>query len=189
MIKKYSYFIIITLILSSCTNEKSLFVSATNGLNLRAHPKVTAQKITTIPQGTEVIILERTDIPLFIIENNKKLNGQWVKVKIKNTKETGYVFDYYLNVLKPNVNLPVYALEDSEEVVQHLHHELHAKIQDNDTILIPKESKQCFSIKKIADFDQNGYNDVLLKSVMVVVAIVVEIVIVFTPTLKKVSHY
>ncbi|QXP58988.1 SH3 domain-containing protein [Olleya sp. HaHaR_3_96] len=70
------------------------YVTAESGLLCREVPN--GKIIYKFPYGTEVEIIDRTDIELTITDDGKEITGDWVKVKAKNSNKTGYVFDGFL---------------------------------------------------------------------------------------------
>lgn len=93
---------------------ESLYVWATNGLNVRTLPSTSSKIISKIPFGTKVTIVENTEIAYNItgISNIEPhhigekvgpiiLNGKWVKVELDNDI-IGYVIDQYLLYIEPN---------------------------------------------------------------------------------------
>jgi len=71
----------------------SMYVSARSGLVLRSKPDKTSEKITILPQNTEVRIIEKTDVKE-IIGNT---SGHWINIKVESSGKTGYVFDGFLS--------------------------------------------------------------------------------------------
>ncbi|MFS4454827.1 SH3 domain-containing protein [Maribacter sp. 2304DJ31-5] len=71
------------------------YVAAENGLTIRDKPSIDAVKIGTLSFGTEISIVEKTDIQLKIEDEGKTINGQWVKIKTGDQKK-GYIFDGFL---------------------------------------------------------------------------------------------
>lgn len=70
----------------STTNLGTLYT--THNLNMRSGPSTSYSVITTIPNGTEVSVIEHT-------------NSSWYKVKLSNGK-TGYCSSSYLSSSKPS---------------------------------------------------------------------------------------
>ena len=98
-----------------------LYVWARSGLNLRKKPDFKAEKISTIPYGTAVQLIEYGEIgklynemegefegplersleTLRLGEEVFYVGGYWVKVKVN--EQIGYLFDAYLSNMKPFV--------------------------------------------------------------------------------------
>ena len=75
------------------------YVSAENGLIVRAKPSRGANRIGTIDYGTQVEITEHTNLQLDVLDNGKKLSGEWVKIRGTHAYEIineGYVFNGFL---------------------------------------------------------------------------------------------
>lgn len=70
------------------------FVTAESGLLCREKPN--GKVIHKFSYGTEVKIIKTTNQELTITDNGKEISGNWVEVKIENTRKTGYVFDGFL---------------------------------------------------------------------------------------------
>lgn len=71
-----------------------LYVIAKSGLLCRKEPN--GKVIHKLPYGTEVDIIDSTNIELTINDDGKEIRGGWVKIKVKNSNKTGYVFDGFL---------------------------------------------------------------------------------------------
>lgn len=75
------------------------YVSAENGLIVRAKPSRGANRIDTVDYGTQVEITEHTNLQLDVLDNGKKLSGKWVKIRGTHAYEfinEGYVFNGFL---------------------------------------------------------------------------------------------
>ena len=75
------------------------YVSAENGLIVRAKPSRGANRIGTIDYGTQVEITEHTNLQLDVLDNGKKLSGEWVKIRGTHAYKfinEGYVFNGFL---------------------------------------------------------------------------------------------
>ncbi len=88
-----------------CFAQSTYFVNAENGLFTREAPDRGAKAITKLNYGTQVALLEQTDLNLDLIDAGQKISGRWVKIsaKIPFDQIEGYVLDAYLtkDVLKP----------------------------------------------------------------------------------------
>lgn len=98
---KKSIIILISILFLSFNNFKEKveafsgeYVIAKSGLLCRDKPN--GKVIHKFPYGTEVEIIDRTDIELTINDGGKKITGNWVEVRIENSNKTGYVFDGFL---------------------------------------------------------------------------------------------
>lgn len=81
------------------------YVSAENGLVVRAKPSRGAKRIGMIDYGTQVEITEYTNLQLDVLDNGKKLSGEWVKIRGTHAYEfinEGYVFNGFLTEEKLN---------------------------------------------------------------------------------------
>ncbi len=75
------------------------YVQAENGLVMREQPNQGATKVGILDYGTPVEIIEHTDLSLDVMDNNKKVTGQWVKIKgplAGEYFEEAYVFNGFL---------------------------------------------------------------------------------------------
>lgn len=79
------------------------YVSAENGLIVREKPSQGAIKVGMLDYGTVIEIIEHTNLQLDVVDNGKKLSGNWVKVRGIDAYEffeEGYVFNGYLTEKK-----------------------------------------------------------------------------------------
>ena len=75
------------------------YVNAENGLILRDQPHRGSNRIAKLDYGTQLEILERTNLKLDVKDNNKIISGEWVKISATNTNynaSIGYVFNGFL---------------------------------------------------------------------------------------------
>jgi len=102
--------------------KNHLVVWAISGLNMRAAPNLSSKKITTIPYGEQVKIIEKDTLspmlkiglqPEISFDKNKipaiQIKGNWSKIAYKN--EVGYVFDGFLSKL-PALKISVDTLKN-----------------------------------------------------------------------------
>lgn len=85
--------------LSAAQAQDIQYVFAQNGLVVREKPNQGAIKVGLLDYGTAVEILEHTNLTLDVQDQNKKVTGQWVKIKGTAANEffrEGYVFNGYL---------------------------------------------------------------------------------------------
>ncbi len=71
------------------------YVTAESGLLCRGKPN--GKVIHKFAYGTEVEIIDYTDIELIITDNGEEISGNWVEVRIGTTHMTGFVFDGFLS--------------------------------------------------------------------------------------------
>jgi hypothetical protein len=79
------------------------FVSAENGLIVRKNPSQGAMKVGMLDYGTVIEITEHTNLQLDVLDGDKKLTGEWVKIRGIDAYEfidEGYVFNGYLTETK-----------------------------------------------------------------------------------------
>ena len=75
------------------------YVHAENGLVVREKPNQGAIKVGLLDYGTAVEVIEHTDLMLDVQDNNKKVSGEWVKIRgVRDQEffEVGYVFNGFL---------------------------------------------------------------------------------------------
>ncbi len=75
------------------------YVFAENGLIVREKPNQGAIKVGLLDYGTPIEVIEHTNLNLDVVDNNKTISGQWVKVRGIDAYEffeEGYVFNGYL---------------------------------------------------------------------------------------------
>ena len=75
--------------------QQQAYVIADNGLTIREEPDVSSERLGKLHYGDEIEITEQTNIELVIIDDGKKIVGNWVK--IKTNSKSGYVFNGYLS--------------------------------------------------------------------------------------------
>ncbi|NPV01963.1 MAG: SH3 domain-containing protein [Brevinematales bacterium] len=78
----------------------TLYVLSQNGVNLRESPSLDGTKVTNVPHGCKVTILENP-LPANMWTTDK-ISGYWVKVEAMG--KTGWLFDGFLSLYAP-VNL------------------------------------------------------------------------------------
>jgi hypothetical protein len=75
------------------------YVSAENGLVVREKPNRGANRVALLDYGTAIEITEHTNLQLDVLDNGRKIEGEWVKIKgdgLYEFFEEGYVFNGYL---------------------------------------------------------------------------------------------
>lgn len=95
---KYYLTLLMISICSVAQGQDINFVTATNGLIVRANPNKQAQRIGKLPYGSSVEIQTRTQTYLEVLDNGNSIQGEWVEVKCleQDIPIQGYVFDGYL---------------------------------------------------------------------------------------------
>jgi hypothetical protein len=91
--------LLVCLTISYAQAQDLQYVSAENGLIVRAKPSRGADRIGTIEYGTQVEITEHTNLKLDVLEGGKKISGEWVKIRGTHAYEVideGYVFNGFL---------------------------------------------------------------------------------------------
>ena len=142
-------FTTILIIFTSLTmyGQDHYFITAENGLNVRAGSNLSSKKVAKIPFGMLVEKIADTENELVISDNEKQIKGKFVKIKYNNypylvseEKETfkreGYVFDGYLKK-QNNINLVAITQIDKEKYAQ----------------LSQKVSKETHKLKAIRNLD------------------------------------
>lgn len=79
--------------------QKIWYVNAENGLILRDKPNRGSNRIAKLDYGTQLEILERTNLKLDVKDNNEIISGEWVKISTTDTNydaSIGYVFNGFL---------------------------------------------------------------------------------------------
>ena len=120
--KNLLLFIVPLLMHLSANAQSQHYVSAENGLFTRISPDRGARSLTKLNYGTKVDVLERTGLRLDVLDNGKKVSGEWVKINAYMPYDIvqGYVFDAYLTTdeLEPravvnfeNISLTFHKLE------------------------------------------------------------------------------
>lgn len=110
------------------------YVFAENGLVVREKPNQGAIKVGLLDYGTPVEVIEHTNLNLDIKDRNKKITGEWVKVRglepYEHFKE-GYVFNGFLTEEK--IKRPLKVIFDAFTVyVDELNTHVQKKNEAND---------------------------------------------------------
>lgn len=148
--------ILILLILSLSINsfsQRLYKVTAKNGLSIRTKPSINGNRIGKLNLNETVRIIETTDFSL-IYENIK---GYWVQIETNDYKK-GYVFNGFLKPF-PKIEIK-YNLNRNKE---YLTQELIALVNEKKFTIISFEDKECFEIVEIQDYNNDGYEEVLLE--------------------------
>ncbi|PHN08270.1 SH3 domain-containing protein [Flavilitoribacter nigricans] len=87
-------------LLGSLTAQDFQYVNAFNGLLVRDAPDITASRLDKLPFAARVNVLENSGKAYTLLENGKKISGEWVKIKAYDDRRfrqiTGYVFNAFL---------------------------------------------------------------------------------------------
>ncbi|NNK82662.1 MAG: SH3 domain-containing protein [Flavobacteriaceae bacterium] len=97
--KKYISILLVIVTFSFAKAQDIQFVNAENGLVIREKPNQGARRLGMLDYGTAIEITEHTNLMLDVIDNGKKLSGEWVKIRSIDAFETfdeGYVFNGFL---------------------------------------------------------------------------------------------
>ena len=97
--KKYISILIVIVTFGYAEAQDIQFVKAENGLVIREKPNQGATRLGMLDYGTAIEIKEHTNLMLDVIDNGKKLTGEWVKIRSIDAFETfdeGYVFNGFL---------------------------------------------------------------------------------------------
>lgn len=80
------------------TAQDIQYVNAENGLAVRENPNRGSTRLGLLDYGTVLEIIEHTNLQLDVMDNGKKLTGEWVKVRSIDAYDTfeGYVFNGFL---------------------------------------------------------------------------------------------
>lgn len=89
--------------------QKPLFVNAENGLIIRTSPNKKAERIGKFDYAEEIKLYRTTGKYFQIIDDGKKINGQWYEVtgfSLDEPNQTGYIFSGLLTseILKKKIN-------------------------------------------------------------------------------------
>lgn len=91
--------------LSFAYSQDVFYVSADNGLYARQSPDRGSKAIAKLNYGTQVTLLESTNLKLDVLDKGQKISGEWVKVQANTSyiDIEAYVFNGYLSSekLKP----------------------------------------------------------------------------------------
>ncbi|MDO5979133.1 SH3 domain-containing protein [Flavivirga spongiicola] len=97
--KTYINIIALLIVFNFAQAQEIRYVKADNGLVLREKPNRGSGKITKLDYGTQLEIIEHTNLKLDVLDDNEVISGEWVKIStIDNDDSTnvGYVFNGYL---------------------------------------------------------------------------------------------
>lgn len=101
---KIIIYILICFFSLSIYGQNKTYVKAKSGLIVRDKPSLEANKIHTLPDGSLIKISEKTGVKLTVIDDGKKIIGEWVQItNYDDIKTEGYVFSGYLTNDMPNI--------------------------------------------------------------------------------------
>ena len=96
--------ILFLLYTTSNFGQDRMYVTAKSGLVVRDKPSLESNKIFLLPNNTMTMISKKTGINLVIIDEGKKINGEWIKIYgFDNNDTQGYVFGGFLTIEKPEI--------------------------------------------------------------------------------------
>jgi hypothetical protein len=97
-----------------------------------------SNKIVKLNYGTKVEVLKTTDLNMDVLENGKKITGQWVKISayINYFYIEGFVYNGYLTdeVLLPRYNITFDVFEILVEDLNLMNHEFRSNPIERDTV-------------------------------------------------------
>lgn len=110
------------------------YVNADSGLTVRERPDIGASKLGKLMYNEAVEVIEKTDVKLVVVDEGKKVSGEWVKIKMNGYQDLkGYVFNGFLsenkmpkiiNVKFPEANVHIKNLSIvDDDALQHLDEE------------------------------------------------------------------
>ena len=97
--KTYINIIALLIVFNFAQAQEIRYVKADNGLVLREKPNRGSDKITKLDYGTQLEILEHTNLKLDVLDDNEVISGEWVKISTTDNDDStniGYVFNGYL---------------------------------------------------------------------------------------------
>jgi len=148
--------ILIILLFFTCISfsQRKHIVTAKSGLILRDSPDINASKIGKLDFEEKVVVIDFTTSS-FTTENIK---GYWVKIKVKDGRE-GYVFNGFLKPLAKHNLIYTRNKRDNDS-----HSQLKGSINDKETIIISFKDERCFEILEIQDYNNDGFEEVLIET-------------------------
>ena len=96
---KYIYIVALLMVFNVAKAQEIRYVNADNGLFLRDNPSQNSKRIDKLVYGTQLEVIQRTNLKLDIQDSNEVISGEWVKVSCTNdihNNRTGYVFNGFL---------------------------------------------------------------------------------------------
>ncbi|WP_055436136.1 SH3 domain-containing protein [Lacinutrix algicola] len=89
---------ILLLFVTFSYSQDYAYVTADSGLTIRELPDIGASKLGRLMYNEAVEVIERTDKKLVILDQGKKVEGEWVKIKMNGYQDLkGYVFNGFLS--------------------------------------------------------------------------------------------
>ncbi len=128
------------------------YVFAENGLIVREKPNQGSIKVGLLDYGTAVEVLEHTNLNLDIQDRNKKISGEWVKIRGTEADEffdVGYVFNGFLTEEKIEKPLKV-GFEPFTVFIEELDKHVDEKKVESD------EDTRAFSVR-LGETPENRY--------------------------------
>ena len=80
--------------------QTTCFVTATNGLLVRAQADIKSPPIHKLKKGAKIKCIEKTSSVLVLEDGPQIMRGNWIKIEDPLTSITGYVFDAYVLYLQ-----------------------------------------------------------------------------------------
>lgn len=97
ILKKTTLIFLFTLGIYTAQSQEMYFTNAPNGLVIRDNPSTDSNRIGKLPYGTIIELIAKTAVKIQIIDNEKTIEGFWVKIKFKN-------FPYIISNFETNEN-------------------------------------------------------------------------------------
>jgi len=92
---------ILLLLVTFSYSQDYAYVNADSGLTVRERPDIGASKLGKLMYNEAVEVVERTDLKLVVVDDGKKVSGEWVKIKMNGYQDLkGYVFNGFLSETK-----------------------------------------------------------------------------------------
>jgi len=92
---------IVLLLVTFSYSQDYAYVNADSGLTVRERPDIGASKLGKLMYNEAVEVVEKTDVKLVILDQGKKISGEWVKIKMNGYQDLkGYVFNGFLSETK-----------------------------------------------------------------------------------------
>ena len=95
--RMYIYFLLLIMLFNPPIKAQiTCFVTATNGLIVRAQADIKSPRVHKLKKGTKIKLLEKTSSVLVLEDGPQIMRGNWIKIEDPLTSITGYVFDAYV---------------------------------------------------------------------------------------------
>ena len=163
--KTYINIIALLLIVNFAQAQEFKYVKAENGLILREKPNQGANKIATLDYGTQIELLEHTNLKLDIQDSNKIVSGEWLKIRAVDYPgylEDGYVFSGFLTEerLKRRYTISFDEFSVSFDALDASRTESGLGAQANDTITVALDLNETLDKKTIRIKHHVGYRHI-----------------------------